>query len=74
MGCGSVKLLCRHTYPVFYRLMLQELVESVKKLLPGKASDPEQVENTAYKLCNDNTSTPVVIVMVIVAVNTDSNS
>jgi len=39
----TVLRICRHSYPVFYRLMLQELVESVKKLTPGKATDPEEV-------------------------------
>jgi len=44
MECILMNLFCRHSYPVFYRLMLQELVESVKKLVPGKATDPEQVD------------------------------
>jgi len=29
--------------------MLQELVESVKKLTPGKATDPEEVSGRVYK-------------------------
>ena len=38
-----IRLPCRYSYPVFYRTLLQELVELVKGIKPGKATDSAQV-------------------------------